>query len=148
MPIRRLFISWLVLSVFLLPASQGRPGETELKFSEIYESIGVLGMKLSKKALDLNGKRIVMRGFMAPPLKPDLRFFVLTRTPVDICPFCNSDADWPADIVVVHLKGRIRYVQDGTPVSVEGKLEIGPKIDAETGFFSRVRIVEGSPAKP
>ena len=28
----------------------------------------------------------------------------LTREPMALCPFCQSDADWPADIVVVHLK--------------------------------------------
>ena len=27
-------------------------------------------------------------------------FFVLTRSPVALCPFCDSDKDWPADIIV------------------------------------------------
>jgi hypothetical protein len=144
----RIFLFWMLASALLLPAPEGRGGGAELRFSEIYESVSVLGMKFSPKALDLNGQRVIMKGFMAPPLKPDLQFFVLTKTPVDICPFCNSDADWPADIVVVYLKGRIKYVQDGTPVAVEGRLEIGPRMDGETGFFSRVRIVEGAIVKP
>ena len=46
-----------------------------------------------------------MHGYMAPPLKPESRFFVLTREPLALCPFCQSDAEWPADIVVVYLEG-------------------------------------------
>lgn len=118
-----------------------------LQFSELYESITVLGMKVSKKTMGLVGKRVMMRGFMAPPLKPDLRFFVLTRQPVDICPFCSSDADWPEDIVVVYLNGTIKYVQDGTPVGVKGILEVGSKIDIETGFVSRIRIMDAVVSK-
>ena len=135
----------LCFTILLLPIAAS--GVATLKFSELYESIGVLGMKVSKKTKGLVGKKVVMKGFMAPPLKPDLKFFVLTRQPVDICPFCDSDADWPDDIVVVYLRGAIKYVQDGTPVSVAGILEIGSKIDRETGFVSRIRIVDAIVSK-
>ena len=83
-------------------------------------------------------------GYLAPPLKPEVRFFVLTRAPVALCPFCNSDADWPSDIVVVYSRDRVQWKQDGLPVAVSGMLELGAKTDRETGFVSLVRIVDAA----
>jgi hypothetical protein len=83
-----------------------------------------------------------MRGFMAPPLKPDARFFVLTRQPVAICPFCQSDADWPQDIVVVYLQRTLEPVPASRPIEVRGILEVGSKVDPNTGFVSLLRIVD------
>jgi hypothetical protein len=113
-----------------------------LAFNEIYRSEGVLGLELSAKSKALSGKPVRMLGYMAPPLKPDVRFFVLTRAPVALCPFCNSDADWPSDIVVVYPRERSGWAQDGLPVAVTGTLELGSSVDRETGFVSLVRVAD------
>lgn len=113
-----------------------------LGFDTLYESIGVLGIKYSGRALGLKGKTVSMRGYMAPPLKPESNFFVLTRQPVSICPFCSSDAEWPSDIVVIYLKGVLAPVNFSQRVEVEGRLEIGSWTDPQTGFVSQVRLVE------
>jgi hypothetical protein len=81
-----------------------------------------------------------MEGFMAPPLKPTLDFFVLTRVPMSICPFCSSDANWPYDIVMVRLDKPVTSLPFDRPIRVEGRLELGSEIDEETGFVSVVRI--------
>ena len=81
---------------------------------------------------------------MAPPLKPEMNFFVLTRAPVALCPFCNSDADWPTDIVVVYPRDGAHLAHDGLPVAVSGVLELGSKTDPRTGFVSLVRIVDAN----
>jgi len=83
-----------------------------------------------------------MLGYMAPPLKAESRFFVLTREPLAICPFCQSDADWPVDIVVVFMKNETAMVSAGRKVAVTGRLEIGSATDVETGFVSQIRIVD------
>jgi hypothetical protein len=111
-----------------------------LKFDEMYERASSLGIVLSDRLKSLEGKIVVMEGFMAPPLKPTLDFFVLTRVPMSLCPFCSSDADWPSDIVLVYLKTPVVALPFDRPIHVEGKLELGTKIDAETGFVSLVRI--------
>jgi len=87
---------------------------------------------------------VQIRGFLAPPLKPEARFFVLAAQPVSICPFCQSDADWPHDIVVVYPRGGSAPVfrSGAEPVDVGGVLELGSKLDGETGFVSQVRIVD------
>jgi hypothetical protein len=83
-----------------------------------------------------------MQGFMAPPLKAEADFFVLTAIPMALCPFCSSDADWPADIVVVYLDKAQTFEQANRRIEVTGKLEIGSWTDPNTGFVSLLRIVD------
>jgi hypothetical protein len=81
-----------------------------------------------------------MAGYMAPPLKPALDFFVLTRVPLALCPFCASDAQWPEDIVFVRMPPGQTVKPTAAPVQVVGRLDIGTKTDAATGFVSLIRI--------
>ena len=83
-----------------------------------------------------------MRGYMAPPLKPEADFFVMTKEPVSLCPFCQSDADWPLDIVVVYLQEGTALTSNLEPIEVAGTLEVGSKTDPRTGFVSLLRIVD------
>ncbi|MDR2391287.1 MAG: hypothetical protein LBE84_06390 [Planctomycetota bacterium] len=111
-----------------------------LEFAEMYAGASSLGIKMSDKLTALRGRKVRMAGFMAPPLKPTLSFFVLTSVPMSICPFCSSDADWPADIVLVKLAGPVEALPFDRPIWVEGTLETGTEVDKETGFVSLVRI--------
>jgi hypothetical protein len=105
----------------------------------------VLGVKFSDLAAGLDGKPVVMRGFLAPPLKAEAAFFVLSQKPVSVCPFCQSDADWPMDIVVVYPGSRTDAYRSGsTPVEVSGVLRLGAKLDAATGFLSQIRLVDAT----
>jgi hypothetical protein len=79
---------------------------------------------------------------MAPPLRAESRFFVLTREPLSLCPFCQSDAEWPVDIVVVYLRRDMPLTDAGARVRVDGRLEIGSWTDPDTGFVSLLRIVD------
>jgi hypothetical protein len=119
-----------------------------MSFDGLYKAVGVLGIQYSEKALALRGRTVRMRGYMAPPLKPESRFFVLTREPVAICPFCSSDAEWPVDIVVVYLKDTLVPLDFTQRIEVEGTLEIGSSIDRQTGFVSQVRLVDSLVRKP
>ena len=92
----------------------------------------------------LEGKPVTILGFMAPPLKADAGFLVLTKEPVSLCPFCNSDADWPDSIIVVRLRNQQDFVQANRIIAVTGTLELGSRVDEETGFVSLVRIVDAS----
>lgn len=121
---------------------QAAPAVAALGFGELYKSRTVLGMVFSDKVTQLAGQQVSMAGYMAPPLKPESAFFVLTRTPVSICPFCSSDADWPQDIVVVYLKNPLGFLQDGSAVSVTGVLQTGSHRDPETGFVSQLRLMD------
>jgi hypothetical protein len=133
--------SFLRLFLLALPCVPALAAETP-SFDGLYESIGVLGIRYSRRALSLRGKTVRMRGFMAPPLKPESRFFVLAREPVAVCPFCASDAEWPVDIVVVYLKKTLVPVDFQRRIAVEGRLEIGSWTDPHTGFVSQVRLID------
>ncbi|MCD7107469.1 hypothetical protein LRX75_00315 [Rhizobium sp. DKSPLA3] len=114
--------------------------DTEIGFDDLYGSVGVLGLNFSETVKALNGKGVTMSGFMAPPLKAEAVFFVLTEIPMSICPFCSSDSDWPDNIVVVYLDAAQTFVQPGTRIAVSGTLEVGTWTDPETGFVSRLRL--------
>ena len=61
--------------------------------------------------------------------------------PMSVCPFCESEADWPSDIVVVYTDDAISVVPFNSPIRVSGRLELGAYKDEAMGFVSRVRLV-------
>ena len=72
------------------------------------------------------------------------RFFVLTKRPMAVCPFCETSADWPEDILAVYLKRNLDVVAYNVPIVARGTLEIGDYRDPDTGFLSRVRLTDAS----
>ena len=139
MPARRNVIAGLAATL-AMPARAAQPGT--IAFADLYESAGAAGLKISPKLQALDGLDVAMRGYMAPPLKPESDFFVLTRFPMSICPFCSSEADWPADIVVIYLSKAAATLSPSQVIRVAGRLETGAKMDPGTAFVSLVRIVE------
>ncbi|MCL4424294.1 MAG: hypothetical protein M1299_09300 [Firmicutes bacterium] len=113
---------------------------TRLSFRELYARGSFRGLEFSEKLKSLANQPVEMIGYMAPPLKPTITFFVLTREPMSICPFCSTDADWPEDIVLVLLPPGRKVTPTEKPVRVRGRLETGSRKDEETGFVSLIRI--------
>jgi hypothetical protein len=128
--------------IFGMVAIAVKAGETpaQLGFSEFFASGSSRGLVFSEKLKGLNGNSVIISGYMAPPLKPSLNFFVLTLQPMAICPFCDSDASWPSNIVVVYLKGRRTIEATTNALRVTGTLDIGRHVDETTGFVSQIRI--------
>ena len=140
---RRIMLGTAGLAAVLAhPARPGWAAAAPLRFAELYGKVSVLGLTFSDKVESLAGQQVSMRGFMAPPLKPEAKFFVLTEIPMSICPFCSSDADWPDNIVVVYLDRAQDFVQANAPIEVQGTLEVGSWPDPETGFVSLLRLVD------
>ncbi len=127
----------LAASAFLPAVSRGADPVAELKFSEFF--INDFSNEFSDKLKSLAGKPVAVRGFLAPPLKADAKFVVLTRDPVALCQFCDSDESWPQDIMVVYLRD-VR-IELGSKIRMSGVLDIGSKTDANTGFVSQIRLV-------
>ena len=133
----------LLLLLFLFAAAVEAHAAESLSFEELYIK-GVLGFSFSPRTKALAGKSAQVTGFMAPPLRVEGRFFVLTKAPVSLCPFCNSDADWPMDILVVYLKSEQTFVQLNRPLLVTGRLELGSFTDSDTGFVSQARLMDAT----
>ncbi len=124
----------------LLCARPSAAAAASLTFGELYSRFGVLGLEFSEKVKTLSGQEVSIRGFMAPPLKAEAAFFVLTEIPMSLCPFCSSDADWPDNIVVVYLGEKQTFVQPSRTIEAQGVLEFGSWTDPETGFVSLLRL--------
>ena len=111
-----------------------------ITFGEFYDGFDLRrGLLMSNKLVSLDGQAVTMEGYVAPPLKPKLDFFVLTRIPLAFCPFCSSDVEWPTDIALIYLPDE-EIISSAFPVRITGRMEIGSSIDAETGMVSIVRI--------
>lgn len=101
-------------------------------------------MSFSEYALANEGRHVTVEGYMAPPLKAEASFFVLTKLPMSVCPFCETEAEWPADIVLVLTRSMLNPIPFNIPIEVEGELSLGTEVDEETGFVSRVRLVNAT----
>lgn len=111
-----------------------------LAFDDLYAGWSVTGLTFSPKAKAAVGHQVTMTGFMAPPLKAEADFFVLTREPMSVCPFCSSDASWPPDIVVAYLKHDAQPTAPNEVIAVTGTLELGSWTDPGSGFVSQARL--------
>jgi hypothetical protein len=139
---RRLFQG---LATLLPLAVTARGDDAELiSFGGLYKSFGVLGYEFADHVKSRAGRTVAMMGYMAPPLSVESDFFVLTREPLAICPFCQSDADWPVDILVVYLARATPLVTAGARIMVTGRLEVGSWTDPATGFMSQIRLRDAS----
>ena len=141
---RRNFLAALFFSAMAPVAAVKAASDLKLGFEEMYEGNPILGLQFSQKLKSFSDKTVSVEGFMAPALKPEADFLVMTREPVSLCPFCNSDQDWPDNIIVVYLSKKQEFVQPNRPIVVTGRLELGSFTDKETGFVSLVRLVDAT----
>ena len=130
------------LAVLLAATSFAVTAQTRLTFGEFHARVVQGGLDYSQNLLDLDGQLVELTGFMAPPLKPRVEWFMLTREPMQTCPYCSDAADWPPDVVLVILQdGRATDAQQHTDLlRVIGRLDIGIAHDVEAGL-SLIRIV-------
>ncbi|PZX16927.1 hypothetical protein LX81_01557 [Palleronia aestuarii] len=131
-----------ILSAMSIPAlpCMGRAQDGSIRLRDLYAKSG----DLSELAQSSLGERILVDGFMAPPLKAEADFFVLTKMPMAVCPFCETSAEWPDDIVAVFTKRMVRVVPFNVGIEVRGVLEYGEKRDEETGFVSMLRLTDAT----
>jgi len=130
--------SCLIAALALGVAGPAQAVTQRIRMFELYNDDGTF----SPLAQELKGKRISIQGFMAPHLKVDSDFFILSNTPVETCPFCASEGDWIDSIIFARMRTKQEALDPGTLILVEGMLEIGPERDEETGFVSKVRLTD------
>jgi hypothetical protein len=118
-----------------LAAAPLRAAET-VEIHQLYVS----GVGPTDRARALEGARVRIAGFMAPPLRAEARFFVLTSSPMPVCPFCDSEEDWPETIIPVYTERAVEPEPFYRQIYAEGVLTLGVREDAETGFVSPLRL--------
>ena len=137
MPTRRTFLATALAAPMLMRPALA--SDAVIKLRHLYDR-----QSISDLAKTSEGTRIAVDGYMAPPLKAESRFFVLTRRPMSVCPFCETEADWPNDILAVYTKRTVDVVPYNVKIVTSGVLELGAYRDPETGFLSMVRLVDAS----
>lgn len=137
---RRQFLS--ATATLLAVPYLARPARADdvIKLRDLYNR----DRSFSDLALSLEGSRVTVDGFMAPPLKAEIRFFVLTRIPMAVCPFCETEADWPDDILAIYTKRVVDVIPFNVRIETRGVLELGPYRDPDTGFLSMVRLSDST----
>lgn len=138
---RRFLVLWPALA--LLPGAARAQEGGPIRLRDLYER----DMSFSELALAHEGERIAVAGFMAPPLKAESTFFVLTKMPMAVCPFCEPGQTWPDDILAVRARRVVDVIPFNVPITTTGVLELGDHVDEEFGFFSRVRLTDAVPAR-
>lgn len=115
--------------------------QTRLDFGTFHARVVVGDIEYSENLLALEGQLVELTGYMAPPLKPRVDWFMLTKYPMQTCPYCSDAADWPPDIVLAILAGgRTTDAQQHTDLlRVVGTLDLGLESDVEAGL-SLIRI--------
>ncbi|MBT8476091.1 MAG: hypothetical protein HKO95_14860 [Rhodobacteraceae bacterium] len=136
---RTLLASGLALAVLPLAGGSAH-AQDAAKIRDLYSG----GVNLSDWALAQVGERVTFEGYMAPPLKANSNFFVLTALPMSVCPFCETEAEWPNNIVAVYSKRVIDVMPFNRKIEVRGRLETGSYRDPDTGFLSLVRIEDAT----
>lgn len=128
----------LLLGATALPfcAGPSRAGDEPVRLRDLYAK----DLSFSDYARAQEGRRIAVEGYMAPPLKAEALFFVLTLRPMAVCPFCDTETDWPADILAVYTKRPVVAAPFNAPIAATGVLRLGGFTDPDTGFVSRVRL--------
>jgi len=136
---RRTFIAGAAASAGLMMAKPAFAND-RIKIRDLYKTQA----EFSDQAKSYAASRVIIDipGFMAPPLKAEASFFVLTQRPMAVCPFCETSADWPSDIVFVRTRKTVNAVAFNRPIIATGILELGEAKDKETGFVSLVRLVD------
>lgn len=137
---RRIFLSTMVAISALALFPGGVTGADAIKMRQLYNK----DLSFSKLALTLADSRITVQGFMAPPLKANASFFVLTKMPMAVCPFCETDADWPDDILAIYTKRVTQIIAFNIGIEVRGILRLGSYTDPDNGFVSQIRLVDAN----
>jgi len=136
---RRTLLTASLAAPFVAPLA-ARAQDDPIKLREFYKR----DQSFSDLAKSLEGSRVTVEGFMAPPLKADAKFFVLTKMPMSVCPFCETEADWPDDILAIYTKRTLEVIPFNVKIQSRGVLELGSYRDPQTGFLSMVRLVDST----
>jgi len=127
----------LCLSLGVVPlAAPALAAEDPLKLRQLYNK----DRSFSDLAMSLKGRMVSVEGFMAPPLKADARFFVLTKMPMATCPFCEPGVEWPRNILPVYTRRVVDVIPFNVRIMATGTLNLGDFTDPDTGFWSKLRL--------
>ncbi len=97
---------------------------------------------MSTFATQIAGPRLTLEGLMAPPLQAESH--VPDQDADAVCPFCETETEWPNDILAIHTKPVVEVLSYNIKIEARGMLEMGSYRNPEIGFFSLVRLTDAT----
>lgn len=125
-------------------ASRPLRADASLPLSEMYvRPVGPRGLEPTAQLLALQGKRVLIQGYMVREEEPFPGYFMLASVPVTLAERGDGPADYlPLSTVFVHLPAAQRDEMVGyvrSELELAGTLELGAK-EETSGRISYVRL--------
>lgn len=112
---------------------------TQIKFNEMYET-NLDTKEVSQKLKLLNGKKVMLSGYMAEQSPVDESFIYLVSQPYVVCPFCTLGDITKLDVMTVYMANGTGIKFRTNAVEIYGTLEVEPKQDS-FGYTTQFRII-------
>lgn len=112
---------------------------TQIKFNEMYET-NLDTKEVSQKLKLLNGKKVILSGYMAEQSPVDESFIYLVSQPYVVCPFCTLGDITKLDVMTVYMANGTGIKFRTNAVEIYGTLEVEPKQDS-FGYTTQFRII-------
>lgn len=139
-----LFVAGAVAACVATGAPEPLRADASLPLSDLFvRPVGPRGLEPTPSLLGLQGKRVLVQGFMVQEEEPLPGYFMLASLPVSLAERADGPADYlPPGTLFVHLPDAQRdeivaYVR--TELEVAGTLELGAK-EETSGRISYVRL--------
>lgn len=112
---------------------------TQIKFNEMYET-NLNTKEVSQMLKLLNGKKVMLSGYMAEQSPVDESFIYLVSQPYVVCPFCTLGDITKLDVMTVYMANGTGIKFRTNAVEIYGTLEVEPKQDS-FGYTTQFRII-------
>ena len=111
---------------------------TQIKFNEMYET-NLNDKDVSQKLKLLDGKKVMLSGYMAEQSPVDVSFIYLVSQPYVVCPFCTLGDITKLDVMTVSMANGTGIKFRTNAVEIYGTLEVEAKQDS-FGYTTQFRI--------
>lgn len=111
---------------------------TQIKFNEMYET-NLNDKDVSQKLKLLDGKKVMLSGYMAEQSPVDESFIYLVSQPYVVCPFCTLGDITKLDVMTVSMANGTGIKFRTNAVEIYGTLEVEAKQDS-FGYTTQFRI--------
>jgi hypothetical protein len=123
------------------PIKKNSPTTNEINWSQFFDNDAQ--NTPSNRFWDLNGKTVLIKGFMGEVLSFDKHWFLLIPSPGAECPFDNGDETYWNKIMIVYVPDDFKLRYTTGPLLITGRLDVGIKLD-ESGYKTMFRLYNAS----
>lgn len=124
-----------------LSKALGAEDALPLDLASLYQTDGG-GLDFAPHVLAAASRLVIVTGYVAPHLQPGAPFHLVSHVPLSACPHCLGNRTLPKGTAAFYplKENGASYSPGADPVSLKGYLELGAKVDPQTGFVTTIRL--------